>query len=320
MGMSSPLALESQVLALELHATLRDLDPVRFRTERGARVRERLADLEVRVTALVEGSLADPGTALRQKLRELSELLRSRLPSVDVAATITAWVELRSRLMHVYEALAASLRRHAMDVPSLRPTNYTRNLFHVAMAAVALGVIVFLPDSMLWLVVPFFIAGWTMETTRRMSDTINVRLMKLFGPVAHPHETHRINSATWYTSALLGLALVAPFEACAVGVVVLGLGDPVAAVVGRRFGRTKLLHGRSLEGSLAFFVVGFVGALLTLQLAYPSLTLPVAAAMAGAGALSGAVAELLSHRVDDNMTVPWSAAAACWLVATLLAS
>lgn len=315
--MSSPLALHSHVLALELHDALRELDPVRFRTDRGARVRERLAELEVRVTALVEGSLADPGMALRQKLRDLAELLRSRLPTPDVAPKGAAWVELRARLMQAYEALAASLRTHAMDVPSLRPTNYTRNLFHVACAAVALAVIVLIPNHMLWVVGPFFVAGWTMETTRRASARVNLRLMRLFGPVAHPHETHRINSATWYTSALLGLALVAPFEACAVGVVVLGLGDPVAALVGRRFGRTKLLHGRSLEGSLAFVLVGFLGALATLLLAYPAIALPTAAMMAGAGAVAGAVAELLSHRLDDNLTVPWSAAAACWLVMTV---
>jgi len=143
--------------------------------------------------------------------------------------------------------------------------------------------------------------------------------MKLFGPVAHPHEAHRVNSASWYTLALLGLAVAGQMEAAAVGVVVLGLGDPMAALVGRRFGKHALVHGRSLEGTLAFIVAGGLAAAGALHLAWPTMSLGLIAAMAGAGAGAGALVELYSVKVDDNLTIPWAAAGASALVAMFLA-
>jgi dolichol kinase len=82
----------------------------------------------------------------------------------------------------------------------------------------------------------------------------------------------------------------------------------MAALVGRRFGRIKLLHGRSLEGSLAFIASGALAAFGLLMVFHPALGLGNAAAMALAGALAGAVAELVSFRVDDNFSIPLSAA------------
>jgi len=88
---------------------------------------------------------------------------------------------------------------------------------------------------------------------------------------------------------------------------VLTLGDPVAGWVGRRFGRVQLVRGRTLEGSLAFLAVGFGSALavtgLALERPWPELAL-----VALGAAVSGSVAELLSVRLDDNLTVPLAAA------------
>ena len=82
---------------------------------------------------------------------------------------------------------------------------------------------------------------------------------------------------------------------------VLGLGDPAAAIVGRRFGRTPVGDGRTLEGTLAFVAVGFVAAASTLLiLGHPG---PIGV-LAVAGAVGGAVGEILSRRIDDNLMIP----------------
>jgi dolichol kinase len=134
-------------------------------------------------------------------------------------------------------------------------------------------------------------------------------LFRVFGPLAHPHEHHRVNSATWYATALLVLALTHSKLLCTVGVAVLGFGDPAAAVLGRRFGRVRLVHGRTLEGTLSFVGVATAVAFLALWLGYPH---PVAGALllALSGALAGGLAELFSLRVDDNLSVPLAAAVA----------
>lgn len=201
-----------------------------------------------------------------------------------------------------------------------RPTNVARSFFHVASGALSLALIQLLPGRG-WLIgasAAFVVAAWSMEIGRRLSPAMNDRLMRFFGPVAHVHERHEVNSSTWYVTALLLLALFAPMEAAAVAVVVLAVGDPFAALVGRRFGRRRFASGRSLEGGVAFLVAGFGVAWVSLASLY-ALPGHVTLLVALAGAAAGAVAELVSYRLDDNFTIPAASAATATVALALLA-
>ncbi|MDP2312043.1 MAG: hypothetical protein Q8P41_03995 [Pseudomonadota bacterium] len=205
--------------------------------------------------------------------------------------------------------------------PGTRPANHTRSLVHALSGVLALVIIqhVLTPMSMVLTAFGFFVWAWGMELGRRKVPALNRFLMKVFGPIAHPHETHRVNSATWYVTALLALSLTASPMACSLAVIVLGVGDPAAAFVGRRWGRTRLASGRSLEGSLGF--VGFAGlaALLTLAVYYPQLGMVEILMLAFVSALAGALAELLTAGLDDNLVIPLAAAAGASLVAAVFA-
>jgi dolichol kinase len=61
-------------------------------------------------------------------------------------------------------------------------------------------------------------------------------------------------------------------------------------------------------------LVAFAG----LMVFHPALGLSAAALIALAGAVAGAVAELVSLRVDDNFSIPVSAAVGAWVVQSLL--
>ena len=50
------------------------------------------------------------------------------------SGTSAQWADLRKRLSPLYEDLAADLRAWEVHVPSLRPTNYARNVLHIASA------------------------------------------------------------------------------------------------------------------------------------------------------------------------------------------
>src|SRR5690606_22680697 len=144
------------------------------------------------------------------------------------------------------------------------------------------------------------------------------RLMHLFRHISHPHEAHQVNSSTWYATALVLLALTQEARLCLVGVTVLGLADPAAAIVGRRFGRLKLVNGRTLEGSLTFVLIGALASFAALFALsgpiFPAASTSTIATAAALGALFGAVAELFSgRRVDDNMSVPLASALGAWL-------
>ncbi len=201
--------------------------------------------------------------------------------------------------------------------PGFRPANHTRSIVHALSGVLALLLIqhVLTPERMVWVAGIFFVCAWGMEIGRRYVPAVNRFLMWVFGPIAHAHEAHRVNSATWYVTALLFLSLTASPMACSLAVIVLGVGDPAAAFVGRRWGRTRLASGRSLEGSLGFVAFAGAAAVATLGVYYPELGLPEIVVLALAAAVAGALAELLTAGLDDNLVIPLAAAAGASLVA-----
>jgi dolichol kinase len=156
-----------------------------------------------------------------------------------------------------------------------------------------------------------------METARRVSPRANDRLMALFAPVAHAHERNHVNSSTWYATAVMILAVFAAPPVAAIAVGVLGIADPVAALWGRRFGRIRLRAGRSLEGSLGFVVSGSLTAFAVATALLPGTTLAHAIVALVAG-LVGALTEVFSTRLDDNLTIPLAVAASVTAALTLL--
>ncbi|MEQ1507831.1 MAG: hypothetical protein ABMB14_36720, partial [Myxococcota bacterium] len=207
----------------------------------------RLATIERRVCALTDRTWPDGGVDVQSGLVALRAVLDDApAPDLPVDEAARAWSAFRERCAPAAEALATALHAEApipseaaalaeasVSAPAApapeapRPTNYTRNAYHVANALV----VVLLVELVLttWaarvgVAVAGFCAAWTMELTRRVSPRINALLMGLFAKVAHPHESTHVNSATWYTTAILILAVGFPIEAGLAGLVVLGLG------------------------------------------------------------------------------------------------
>jgi dolichol kinase len=77
-------------------------------------------------------------------------------------------------------------------------------------------------------------------------------------------------------------------------ILILLFGDSASTLVGKKWGKVKLpfQKDKTLEGSLAFLAVGFIGALTQVNI-LPALS----------GALSGALTEAYSP-IDDNLTIP----------------
>jgi dolichol kinase len=73
-----------------------------------------------------------------------------------------------------------------------------------------------------------------------------------------------------------------------------------AAIIGKKFGHTKILANKSLEGSLACFVACLVIGLFVAWLFPAHLTLQIIVI----GALTATIVELFSLWIDDNLTIP----------------
>lgn len=192
-----------------------------------------------------------------------------------------------------------------MHVAAARPENLYRSAHHAISAVGTLLLIELVLDhnTAVLAASAFAAFAWTLEITRRIFPEWNAVLMKALGFMAHRHEATSINSATWMGT---GLACIAPFFAqptLALAVITIGLGDPAAGFVGRRYGRHRLVNGRSLEGSLAYVVVSFLAGWAALAIWHPALG-GRAVAAAAVAAVAGAVTELFCSRVDDNFAVP----------------
>lgn len=322
----SVYAEAAQPIAMDLYALLRELDPGRWTQDMSAASAAHLERLKAALDELLDtmeqrakSTSDDELKAVKARLAELQETLSAQV-TASAAASREQWMTLRAALLPRYEALRGALDTEAVHLPALRPTNYRRSIMHATSGFVAFTIITLLPTTG-WLVGiagTAFLYAWSMEFFRRRSPAFNERIMAFYGPVAHPHEWHRINSATWYCTALLILALTGSPLVCSIAVLVLGVADPVAALVGRRFGRTKLVNGRSLEGSLAFVAAGTAVATPLCAWTHPEVGFGTVLILTAVGAVAGSLAELFSRRVDDNLTIPVATGAAAFLLAQFL--
>ena len=320
--MAHDLCRASVDFAHELRAFLLSIDPARFRQDLEAAARQQVRQLRFKLARILETYDKTPLedrrlTGLYEGLRALANQLERRPgQSASDGPLRREWKRYQRQLQASYGAIAKWLERLSAPVPALRATNYGRNLFHLGSAVFTLALIqiVLSPGQLKYVGLGFAAWCWLSELLRARFSWVTQTYMKLLGPIAHSHEHHRVNSATWYATALACLSVTVTPMAATVAVAVLGIADPAAALVGRRFGRTALAGGRTLEGSLAFVVCGALAALAVLAAFYPGLGAGTMVMAAGAASVLGAVAELASRRLDDNLTIPLAAGLGATLI------
>lgn len=277
------------------------------------RIRTAGSDLKARLAAL--------GPALRERQGELQAAVERVGVQLDAYSDALAAhpdvAVVRGRLADLhrsYEELLLELKARRVaraaalaSSRQLKPRNYARNAFHAmnGIVAAVMYELVLSREQAMWVLGSILAVFGTLEITRRFSDRWNDFLVdKLFGAISRPSERYRVNSATIYLIALILIVAVFPREAVGAAVLILGLGDPAASIIGKRWGRRKLFRDKSLAGSLGFAGVSFAAVAVYFTLADAvagtAATLGVAAVLA----VVGAVTELLSSRIDDNFSIP----------------
>ena len=117
----------------------------------------------------------------------------------------------------------------------------------------------------------------------------------LSGELIRPGEKSNLLGSTCLLIASTITVFLFPKQVAAAALCYLIVGDTVAALVGRRFGKIRLFGKKTLLGSLAFFASAFLAG---------SLIPGLETRTAFAGALVAAVAEALPLPVDDNFSIP----------------
>lgn len=289
----------------EVLAWLASVDPALFQDAHVPAAAHGMGALRDRAPALQ--SWLDAHPEVDPHVRFAFDALVASFPEPSSVGGRFPWLEVREQIAPLYDAYAQAVLATGARARHLHPTNLLRSAVHLAsgLGVVAAFVWLFTPSSAFWTATAFVVWAWSLEGARRVSERVNAWCMVVFGPIARDHERWKVNSATWYGTALWVLAVTAFGPAGVLGLLALAVGDPVAGLVGRRFGRTRLWGGKSLEGSLAFAVAASVAGFAYLRVFEPGLAgLPGLLALAALCGVAGAVVELLSIRWEDNFTIP----------------
>jgi len=132
------------------------------------------------------------------------------------------------------------------------------------------------------------------------------RLETHIDDITRKHERERVAAHIYFAAASFIVVYFFP-EEVAIGAIALAtLGDALAAIIGKTFGRHRFSNGKSLEGSLAYFLTGL--AILT-----PLVGLPLALV----GSLAGTIAEFYNLPPDDNFSNQLAVALALYVASFL---
>lgn len=142
-----------------------------------------------------------------------------------------------------------------------------------------------------------------LDLVRLFIPALNRKLTLVFGPFMRAHETHNLTAATYMLIGVTFSVAFFPKSVVLLSLLMLSFADPLAAVVGIRYGKDRLIGKKTLQGSLAALVMCAL-----LSLAYFSYyqlftdRLLLASLLAG---LIGALSELIPvFKWDDNLTFP----------------
>ena len=183
-----------------------------------------------------------------------------------------------------------------------------RRFFHIAAGSTIPIAGIFLPESVMVAGLGIVSAGGLgMEIARFKVEWLNQCLVRWLAPLLKADEDRRITGATYVVIGLIAFLLFDTVVAVS-AMLFLALGDPAAALVGRRMPGPRLF-GKSPVGTIAFLVVS----LLIVAVLVGSGRFPYHWALLVGGAVA-ALVELAPVPPDDNLTIPLAAGGAMHLL------
>jgi dolichol kinase len=295
-----------QAIAVDLHALISRLQPSEELDKSWREsLQQRCNELSERASALRERVEAGRQAA-RKALHQLGCSLKDTASELTDSSGGRRLSTMRQSLARSYEDFVHQIQDSAPTRP-IRIPRICRSLFHVAMAmtAVTLYSLVLTRAQALFILTPIVAVSATLEITRRFSVRWNDFLVdRIFGLISRPSERYRTNSATWYLLATTLITFTMSQHAVCAALLVLGLADPAAGVVGFRWGRIRFRNGKSLIGCTVFLLTALVAVWMYLSLALPQISMGTTFGISMLIAAVGTVTELFSGRLDDNFTIP----------------
>jgi len=178
-----------------------------------------------------------------------------------------------------------------------------RSFYHAVYGLIVVGIAIISPNiAFLFLSISLMLLF--MAEYLRLSDdesSVTLYVKKILNKPLRSYEKRGYVASFSYTGAMLLIILFLPKGLALGSGLILSLGDPSAALIGRRFGNHKFRHNpdKSLEGSLAMLVVSFIS-LSVLSLYFQSISF----SMAFFASISAVILESFDLKVSDNFLIP----------------
>lgn len=186
-----------------------------------------------------------------------------------------------------------------------------RSFYHSIYGIIVVGILGVSADiALLFLAISLMlllIAEYLRLSDDESSLTLYVKKV-LNKPLRSYEKRGYVASFSYISGMMLVIIFLPPGLAIGSGLI-LSLGDPAAALVGRKFGKYKFKHNpdKSLEGSLAMFLVSFLaltGASYLSTISFLSVTIDISVTMALFAALSAVILESFDLKASDNLLIP----------------
>lgn len=146
------------------------------------------------------------------------------------------------------------------------------------------------------------LVGFLVEFTRMRVKAVNKVVIFFMKPFMREHEKNSMSGFPFYALGVSLALFLFPEKIGVLAVIFLVFSDPISSYFGILYGKDKILPNKSLQGTVAGYLTCYsVTLVYTLFYVEPSVEVLVFAMFGG---LIGAISELLSELVDDNLTIP----------------
>ncbi len=192
--------------------------------------------------------------------------------------------------------------------------HWARKLWHMGGVSIIAFAYSQLPEkTSLLLLTLAWLAFVPVDFLRFKYPALNDFLVHTFRPIMRENELHRLAGTSYLLTGVTVVAYVFPPQIALLTMMFLAFADPIASYFGIRFGRDKIFGEKSLQGTLAAFVVC---AFLTFYfLTSHWLLMDRLVVVSLLGGLIGCLAELVPiGKLDDNLTLPLISATALFFL------
>ena len=194
----------------------------------------------------------------------------------------------------------------------IQRSEYFRKIIHIFNLVIPF-IYLFVLESrfqVLSILVPLTLFSIVIDYLRVRSIVIKNIFNNFLKSMLRIHEIDgKFTGATWVFIGSTLTILIFPKEIAVISLVYMSLGDAIASLVGRKYGKMKF-YNKTIEGSLAGLIICILSGYLI------QLTLPLVVVFSGA--FAAMFIELMPISIDDNFSVPLFSGTIMMIVSTVI--